>query len=520
MNKIPNPREVGLPEKFTAWRDNQLESIRVMITSPHRFTALSAPTGFGKSPAYIAYALLTKKPTCIVTNSKGLQSQLMTDYADCGMVDIRGRSNYPCGLRDDYSCNEGYATRCPFRGSIACPSSQAEMRAAGSMLVVTNYDKWITSSPMREDNWMNHFEQVVFDEGHDAPDAISRAMQFVITCDDVERVLELPYPMQTAEFGSWKGWACNAKMVAEERLLELKHKLDTETNPKPSWIKEMLHVKRLVKRLSAIATARPNNWVVEEVDRGFQFDPIWLGQYAEGILFLNKKRVVIVSATLRPKTMAMLGLGKDRYDFHEFDSDFDRTRCPIYYIPTMRVDVKAKDLGMLWVRLDQIMSRRADRKGIIDPISFARRDEVFKMSRHSGRMVTNQRGESITHVLESFRNAGPGTVLVSPSVGTGFDFPGRECEWQFICKVPFPDGRAKIHQARQAQDKEYGAYGAMQTMVQFFGRGMRSREDRCEGFISDDHLQWFLPRFRHLAPKSFHSHFRMVNNVPPPPEAL
>ena len=40
-----------------------------------------------------------------------------------------------------------------------------------------------------------------------------------------------------------------------------------------------------------------------------------------------------------------------------------------------------------------------------------------------------------------------GTVLVSPSVSTGYDFPGRECEWQFICKVPFPDGRAKIQQA-------------------------------------------------------------------------
>jgi Rad3-related DNA helicase len=135
-------------------------------------------------------------------------------------------------------------------------------------------------------------------------------------------------------------------------------------------------------------------------------------------------------------------------------------------------------------------------------------------------MITNQRGESITHVLEAFRSANPGTVLISPSVSTGYDFPGRQCEWQFICKVPFPDGRAKIQQARQADDREYGPYGAMQTLVQFFGRSMRSKDDRSEGFICDDHLQWFLPKYRHLAPKSFHSHFRMVTNVPPPPEAL
>jgi Rad3-related DNA helicase len=518
--KIPTPMECGLNEKFSSWRTNQETMVGVMITSQHRFTALSAPTGSGKSPAYVAYALLSKKPTCIVTNSKGLQSQLMTDFSDCGLVDIRGRNNYPCAMRDDYSCNEGYVTRCPFRGSIACPSSQAEMRAAGSMLVVTNYDKWISSSPLREDNWMQHFEQIVFDEGHDAPDAISRAMQFVITCDDVERVLQLPYPMQTSEFGSWRGWASNARLVAADKLEELKHKLDTVMNPKPSWVREMLHVKRLVKRLTVIATSQFGNWVVEEVENGFQFDPIWLGQYAEGTLFLNKKRVVIVSATLRPKTMAMLGLRKDRYDFHEFDSDFDRARCPIYYIPTMRVDVRARDLGMLWIRLDQIMSRRADRKGIIDPISFARRDEVLKASRHSARMITNQRGENIMAVLEKFRAAGPGTVLVSPSVGTGFDFPGKQAEWQFICKIPFVDGRSKIQQARQANDNEYGAYNAMQSLVQFFGRSMRSKDDRSEGFICDGHMEWFLPRYRHLAPKSFHSHFRVANNVPPPPEKL
>jgi Rad3-related DNA helicase len=518
--KIPTPIECGLSEKFTSWRTNQETMIDVMITqSAKRFVALSAPTGSGKSPAYIAYALLSGRPTCVVTNSKGLQSQLMDDFASCGMVDIRGRSNYQCALRDDYSCSEGYAARCPYKGSINCPSSQAEMRASSSSLVVTNYDKWISCS-RSTDGWLSHFEQIVLDEGHDAPDALARAMQFVITPDDVEKVLELEYPMRTAEFGSWKGWACGAKVVAEEKMKDWERRLNSEMSPKASWIKQLLHLRRLVKRLSVIATGRYDNWVVEEVERGFQFDAVRLGQYAEGILFLGKKKIVVVSATLRPKTMHMLGLRKDAFDFYEFDSDFDSSRCPIYYIPTMRVDARVKDLGMLWVRLDQIMSRRTDRKGIIDPISFARRDEVMKASRHVGRMITNQRGESITHVLETFRSAAPGTVLVSPSVGTGYDFPGSQCEWQFICKVPFPDGRAKIQQARQNDDKEYGPYGAMQTLVQFFGRGMRSKQDRCEGFISDDHLQWFLPRYRHLAPKSFHSHFRMVSTVPPPPEAL
>lgn len=519
MSKIPTPADCGLPEKFTSWRAQQEHAINVIITSQKRVTSLSAPTGFGKSPVYIAAALLTKTPTAIVTNSKGLQDQLLRDYSSVGLVDIRGRSNYPCSLRDDYSCQEGYSAGCPYKGTINCIYSRVEMRASVSSLVVTNYDKWMASS-RTEGSWLNHIQQVVFDEGHDAPDALAGAMQFVLTADDIEKTLEIGFPLTVDSFACWRIWAANARLAAEEKLLDYQIKLQEVDNPKPSWLKQYQHLKTLVRRLAILSTARPMNWIVEETERGFQFDPIRPGQYAEGVLLLKMPRIVIVSATLRPKTMYMLGLGKASFDFHEFDSDFSRERCPIYYIPTMRVDARATDLSLLWIRLDQIMSRRKDRKGIIHTISYARQEDVLRRSRHAGNMLVNVRGESTTGIVDVFKTSGPGTVLVSPSVSTGYDFPGRDCEWQFICKIPFPDGRSKIIKARQLDDKEYGPYSAMQTMVQSFGRGMRSKEDQCENFVADDHLAWFLPRYAHLAPKSFHSHFRRVEHIPAPPQAL
>jgi Rad3-related DNA helicase len=328
------------------------------------------------------------------------------------------------------------------------------------------------------------------------------------------------YPLGVQEFGCWKIWASTAKESAELRMKEWDMRMKEVGIPKVSWVRQFLHLKNMARKLSIMATARPNNWVVEEVDGGFQFDCIRPGQYAEGILFLRIPKIVIVSATLRPKTMHMLGLPASQFAFCEFDSDFDSTRCPTYWVPTMRVDVRATDLSMLWVRLDQIASRRRDRKGVVHTISYARRDDVVNRSRYASTMLVNQRGESVTAVVDAFKRSAPGTILVSPSIGTGYDFPGRDCEWQFLCKIPFPDGRSKINQARQEADREYGAYQAMQTMVQSFGRGMRSREDLCENFICDDHLEWFLPKYRHLAPKSFHTHFRRADVVPQPPTAL
>lgn len=518
MNKVPNPVQCGLPPKFESWRANQEHAIDVMLSSNKRITALSAPTGFGKSPAYIAYALLSGQPTCIVTNSRGLQDQLMRDYACIGLVDIRGRANYQCEMREDYSCQEGYVARCPYKGTVGCPASKAEMKASTSSLVVTNYDKW--TAARKPGQGLSHFTQVVFDEGHDAPDKVAQAMQVTISTNEVEDTLELDYPIDTNKFECWKYWAAHAKSVAEEKVMAQEDKIKYVSSPKPTWIRELAHLKSLVRRLAIISTGRSDDWIVEEVNNEFVFDPIRPARYAEAVLFLHIPRIIIVSATLRPKTLSMLGVNGQTSDFHEFDSDFSRDRCPVYYIPTMRVDARAKDLSMLWVRLDQIIAKRQDRKGIVHTISYVRQQDIMARSRFTQRMMSTARGIPATAMVEVFKASKPGSILVSPSVSTGYDFPGTDCEWQFLVKIPFPDGRTKINKARTELDPEYGPYQAMQTMVQAIGRGMRSKNDLCESFLGDDHLEWFLPRYRHLAPKSFSNFFRRVEVVPQPPPAL
>ena len=134
-------------------------------------------------------------------------------------------------------------------------------------------------------------------------------------------------------------------------------------------------------------------------------------------------------------------------------------------------------------------------------------------------MFLNPKGEAPTEMIEQYREAGPGSILVSPSVGTGYDFPGQQCEFNILCKIPF-EPPSVILRAREQADPEYRAYKAMQKMVQVFGRGMRSKQDSCENFICDDHVEWFIPRYGHLAPRSFHNFFRTVNVLPQPPEKL
>jgi ATP-dependent DNA helicase DinG len=521
-NKVQSPGEIGLPAKFDKWRSTQEAALDVMITSPKRFSADCLPTGSGKSALNVAVALLSGEPTCIVTASRGLQTQYMDDFAEIGMVDIRGRANYKCQCKPEdpsYTCEDGYAASCMYKGTVACPSSKAEMKAATSKLVVTNYAKWTAAK--RTGQGMEHFTQLILDEAHNAPRAIADAMQVILNYKEIEDGLQLDFPSKAdaAEMGHWKEWALNARPFAEVAMMTAQARITGVHDPKAAWVKHFTHMRNLTRRLAILATCRAGDWIVEELPEGYQFDPVRPGRYGESALFMRMPRILMVSATIRPKTMYMCGVGNDLFEFQEFDSEFDRKRCPIYYVPTMRVDSRAGDLGLLWAKLDSLIAKRRDRKGIVHTVSFARQKEILERSRFQSSMVVNSRGEPAAETVEWFKQSPAGTILVTPSVGEGYDFPGDTCRWQFMTKIPF-EPPSKIVKAREEDDKEYRGYQAMQGLVQAFGRGMRSKEDACEGIIADQHLDWFLPKFAHLAPRNFHAFFRRIDYLPKPLEIL
>ncbi len=446
-------------------------------------------------------------------------TQYMDDFQDIGMVDIRGKSNYPCDLREDYSCEEGKLARCPYWGSVACPYSQAELRVRSSRLVVTNYAKWFNTS-----KWcgpFEGFEQLILDEAHSSVEELAGAMEITLHHKEIEETLGKAFLIgqEANEFANWKTWAREAQVLCNGEIEKVKGRISSK-DPKAAWLRHYSHMTNLQQNLATIEAARSKDWIVEETQEGFQFDPIIPARYAELKLFCKIPRVVLTSATIRPKTLHMLGVSSDRFDFLEFPSDFDPARCPVYHIPTMRNDHRQGDFSLLYLKADQIMARRGDRKGIIHTISWIRRDEVLDCTRYSERMLSNIKGEPASGTLEEFRESPLGTVLVSPSFGTGYDFAGDTCEYQIILKIPFQDGRSKIVKARQEADKDYGAYQAMQDLVQMVGRPMRSKDDRAETFILDDHIEWFLPKYGHFAPRSFHQFFKTTNVIPVPPPKL
>jgi Rad3-related DNA helicase len=542
---LPDPVDLGLPPQFSAWRAGQVEAILTAIDRPERFKGLVLPTGFGKSLVYMATAALTGRRTVILTATKALQKQLMRDFrALAGTALVQGQRAYVCKALDpggelfglfgtesterritmvDHGpCHLGVDCSLKNHGCTYFDALREAMRA---QIVITNYAWWFTLYkkaiiPLRP-------ELLVLDEAHDAPDALSEALGATVSPELVGKVLNEKLPVAdklTKE--DWIKWA-------EHRALHLKPLLEGTKPRSREAVAQVRKAQTLLYALEQISTMDPRLLLVSDKPDGVRFDVVWAAEYAERWLFRSVPSVVLTSATMTRHTADLLGIMEKDLHLHEAGEGFDAKRRPVYIAPAklppfgqpVRVDhrmTQDAELALL-AHIDQIIAARPGRSAIIHTISYKRRDLVIAKSQHRERMMTHGRHDTAAQILK-FKSAQRGTVLVSPAVTTGYDFPYDQCEYQIIVKIPFPDGRDPVTAARSLVDKRYPSHLAMQTLVQSVGRGMRAADDRCETFIVDAHAVWFLSKHADLAPKWFRRAVKkldpgVVPQMPPPVDA-
>lgn len=548
---LPDPVALGLPEKFSGWRPNQDRAALRAVESPKRFVVLNVPTGGGKSLTYIAAGLLSGQRTCVLTSTKGLQNQIVRDFEQSGLVDIRGQNNYPCLYDTDIDnaagthqsevpCDEGpchAGLACKLQSS-GCVYFDAQKVASRSDLVVTNYSYWMHQREygngllkslgkwpeLGSDGPIEHFQDfgmLVLDEAHDALDALGDYLSVELYAHEVEGLLGGEF-LDTS-LDKWKEQAKTWLLKCQTRRATLSEHIRNNGHTR-RMMSEIRTLKRLEQKLSRIASAE-GEWVFEIQRRGplggrlVRFDPVWPADYAERTLFHGIQKVVLTSATVGRKTLSLLGVRPQEVDYVEYPSSFDPARRPVYWIPTVRMDKRATPEHVsAWIsKIDAIIGQRLDRKGIIHAVSYSRAELIARRSEYSRYMYLHET-RTAQDVVRAFKQAEAPAILVSPSVSTGFDFPMDECRYQIVCKIPFADSRNKVLAARQERDKDYGKYLAAQTLVQMCGRGNRSEDDLCENLILDDHFEWFYGNNKSLFPKWFQEAVKVSRTIPKPLE--
>lgn len=504
---------LGLP-KFDSWYPGQEDIFKQLVTwmnGENRFACAPIPAGFGKTVLAMLTAWWGQTRTAYLTSTKGLQDQLMNDFEGIQLKEIKGRGSYACNeyptlFTDSAPCTYGFV--CPTRDSCQYFSRLAVVK--DSNLVSTNYSYWLYQheysdglshlpSEIPPVTSGNPFGLLVLDEGHSATRWIESYMRVELGAKELDR-------FNVPASATWEEWqeearGINHDLTAEEDELQKEISgyggidVPTALRSDYKWIRQ------LVAKVRKLGAAR-DQWV-PEYERGvMSFTPIDPRVHNQA-LFQNVPKILVMSAVMTPRAADELGIPNPTWI--QSGSPFDPARAPFTHIKTVRVDYKwTEAMKIEWVAtIDNILRTRRDRKTIIHTGSYERAEIIQANSRFSDQMLLNT-SRNITEVVNRFKRSSPGTILVSPSVTTGYDFPGRECELIIWGKVPWPFTNTALAKARKELDDTYSDWEAMKLLVQGAGRGNRSESDRCEVFIVDDHWRHFWKDHQAFAPKWFH----------------
>lgn len=513
------PHEWDLPTKFTSFRPQQSQALEHALDCPNWMIGSDLPVGSGKSLYAMAlHRIFGSKRTVILTATKALQRQYMTDFTDIGLVNIRGRSNYSCMLGLD--CDKGWLARCAWRNESRC-GYISDFKAAGDAeILVTNYHYWMT---IHRKSTLGSFDLLILDEAHQAP-AICAGM---LTKSIPKRKLGIKGPTNLDDLAWWRDWA-----GAQLESFQLPDETNTE---------EFLKAKRWEEDLTTAANLN-DDWVVDDAGDAYQLAPTWPGKMASKSLFRGVGKVVMMSATLRPQTLALMGVpvagvthisGKQEAAaasptasptaspkvnidnsawFFNYKSAFPASRSPIYYAcsrwhPMVKMAMARNENELnMWISLiDAIIATRLDRKGIIHSVSYAWAQIIKRRSKYSDLMITHDSSRDIQRRVDAFKAHPEPRILLSPSVTTGFDFPNDEARYQILPKLPFPNNSDQMRLAarRKKEDPRYDDHIVAQTIEQAAGRVMRDDTDWGETIIADRMWGWWYGKNSDLFSESF-----------------
>jgi len=529
------PADLGFnPSKFPAWRSVQIRNADEVLNSLTRVTASCMPVGTGKSLDEVAIAKLLNQPAVILTATNNLLKQLNDDFPDLPV--IKGRANYEC--EGGYgSCDEGANAKCEHRGGPSCPYAHAKAEFNSAQIGITNYAYWLAAG---KNEGLTRRKLVIMDEAHDAADIVCSALTVNVTDKDVKLIGVSAPPMarEIDSFPAWGAWAKAAYPVAKAKVAVLEKQAEGDRHA----VKALIRGRRLLSGLALLSQAHDlgEEWAVDGGDRSgrgredsaywYTITPVRPGRYTELTLLRGAEQVLIYSGTITPHGVVSSGI-RD-FTFLDYDSPFPLSSMPIYFVPTVQLSSKSTpEAKRTWVgRIDEIIDGRTDRKGIIHTVAYARAEEIADMSRHSHRMITHGPGAAQTEeAIRLYCGSDKPCILVSPSVHTGYNFPMHQAEYQIVAKLPWPDTRSNLMQMRMGlnqpaysnariEGEAYRGYLIASTIAQMAGRGMRSEKDRCETFIIDSSMSFFMRGNQRHFPKAFRRAYKKVDRVPEPPK--
>ena len=542
-----SPSDLGMPVHFTEFRQIQREAGAFALWGPEgaglgspmvdpdnrlseigrrRFVCMSIPPGGGKSLLAHAIGKLYGQKYVCLTATRALEDQQV--YKDkFRLTNIRGRANYECKDFDPlhpekrWNCAEGEERDCRMYGSPNCTYGGISHLAKLDDAVLSNYMFWMNvrsrGQGALESKQSGAVGLLICDEAHLAMGELARFLGVWVSWEDLHRYAndKSRAALRAGKGADWGrvnalwldalGDAWTAASAALDELTD-EHVSAAAARRNSSTVRRLMKVIAALERV--VSHGEDGNWIWRQTRNGVSFDCVWPGKYAERYLWSGVPNIVLMSATLRPKAVSMLGVAQHKQWFREWPRVFPAALSPVWWVPTGRMgwketaEEKLKSVALFdrlcehWLGLGH--------KGLLHTVSFERMRWYQAESRFAGSLIcAEDKPGGAMRAFEKHQASGKATVLVGPSYMAGWDMAGDLARWQLIPKIPFASKGDPVVESRMKSDSEYYDYDAMQSLVQACGRATRSETDWSVTCISDDAINGFMARARQHAPRWF-----------------
>lgn len=514
-------------EEIRAPQVRGLQAWSNAVSKSKSFAIEELPTGSGKSGlAWTIGSHAVDQPCAgfqpgayILTTQKALQQQYMRDFADKGMADLKGASNYHC---HDYNtdCQTGSLIRQGLKKSGtevftcgSCEYREAKLNFISSPLGVTNFAYFL--SEVQHVHMLKPRSVLIIDEAHNTESQLLGMVEIEITPQRCES-LGCPRPPAIAD-----GAILDARAFVLDKflpcvsaqVLELEDELNTASLAQRAILsKQVANLNQFVGRIKAIQdTAGLHDWFCNTDPKTgtLKLRPLTAATFAPEFLFKMGHRVLFLSATILDAGAFARGLGLNPADggFCRVESDFPVENRPVHVYPVGSMSFKNKQATTpkLLRFIERILLKHATEKGIIHAVSYSLAKQIKEYLDSVGlghRILMPESGyQQRKEHLEFHHNSDQPTVLLSPSMTEGLDLVGDLSRFQIVPKIPWPAINDPFVKARMEHDPSWLTWQTALTLVQATGRSVRSREDTATSYILDTDFNNFMSRAGGILPK-------------------
>ncbi len=517
-------------EKYRKYQKETVEKIVEGFQTGIKCILLDAPTGFGKSIVNITLGRASKK-AFYITPQLTLIDQIRKDR-NIGkyVMEIKGRQNYSCSKDPIATCDIGLCRRLRTvncQKALECPYWMQKLKALDSQIALMSFAYFILEGHVETEFSFGRRELLILDESHSIDRHVISHISLTVSPWSVPFEL---YKKVTSNVGHVTDFNDATRVVKLTRDFAQTEVDNTEAIVQLTLeggelsITQVTNLKRLTDFISNadrfLECIEEIEWVYQlgwSSYHGSQYpklvlQPLYASPFMRDMVWSRAEYYIISTATLLniPIFLRETGLIKvlpvDEILHIRIPSTFPVENRPIIDKTNGKLTRDQLDKNILTaVRiLERILDQEIGKNIAVHCHSYDMSMRIQNLIdlKYKERIVSHT-PESRQEALDTWKNS-HGKVFLAVSFTEGQDWVGEICEAQVLFKVPYLDISDR-RVARRLEKRDWAWYRneAMKTVIQSYGRAVRSPEDKARYYIVDAAFIDLVQRCKKDIPKWF-----------------